>query len=226
MQNYNNATIRILLVCDAPMTAWGLARLIESRHPELLLLGTAGTMVEAEQLLRGQGADVILLDGEREQELALIPALVAGNRARLLVVNSSHTPEAVDAAVLAGAHGSVGRREPLDILFKAIAKVHEGEFWVDRSATVRLLMALGRNKALADPERDKIARLTRKERQTIAEVARDAAASTGEIAGRLCISENTLRNHLTSIYAKLGVSNRVGLFDYAARNMSGRADQL
>jgi DNA-binding CsgD family transcriptional regulator len=87
---------------------------------------------------------------------------------------------------------------------------------------VRLLMTLGRSKAAHDPERDKIARLTRKERLTIAEIARDASASTSAIAERLCISENTLRNHLTSIYAKLNVPNRIGLLDYANRHLKGR----
>jgi DNA-binding CsgD family transcriptional regulator len=69
-----------------------------------------------------------------------------------------------------------------------------------------------------DPEKSKIATLTMRERQTIAAVASDAAAPGKVIAGRLCISEHTLRNHLTSIYNKLGLSNRLDLYAYATRH--------
>ena len=58
-------------------------------------------------------------------------------------------------------------------------------------------------------------KLTPKERKTVAEVGRDAGASSQEIAARLHISEHTLRNHLTSIYAKLELSSRVELYAFA-----------
>jgi DNA-binding NarL/FixJ family response regulator len=222
MQAGNKSPIRILLVCDAPLMTWGLERLIATKHPELLLQGSATTLVEACSMQRAQPADVILFDLDQEHGFVGMSELVVDRHTKLLVVNSSNSPEAVDAAVLAGAHGSIGKHDSIDVLFKAIEKVHHGEFWVDRTATVRLLMTLGRSKAAQDPERDKIARLTRKERLTIAEITRDASASTGEIAERLCISENTLRNHLTSIYAKLNVPNRISLLDYANRHLTGR----
>ena len=69
-----------------------------------------------------------------------------------------------------------------------------------------------------DPEKTKIATLTSRERQTIAAVASDASAPAKVIAERLCISEHTLRNHLTSIYGKLDVSSRLGLYAYATRH--------
>ena len=56
------------------------------------------------------------------------------------------------------------------------------------------------------------------ERQTIAAVASDASAPGKVIADRLCISEHTLRNHLTSIYNKLGVCNRLDLYAFATRH--------
>ncbi len=59
---------------------------------------------------------------------------------------------------------------------------------------------------------------TLRERQTIAAMTSDAGAPGKVIADRLCISEHTLRNHLTSIYSKLGLSNRVDLYAYATRN--------
>ena len=79
-------------------------------------------------------------------------------------------------------------------------------------------MARQANGEARDPERMKIATLTARERQTIMAVAGDAAAPGKVIAGRLCISEHTLRNHLSSIYGKLGVANRLDLYAYATKH--------
>jgi DNA-binding CsgD family transcriptional regulator len=79
------------------------------------------------------------------------------------------------------------------------------------------------NKAVAeDPEQIKISSLTRKERLTAAEICNDATASTKTIATRLFISENTLRNHLTSIYSKLDLNSRLELFVYAKKHGIGK----
>ena len=69
----------------------------------------------------------------------------------------------------------------------------------------------------------KIATLTARERQTIAAVAGDAAAPGKVLAGRLCISEHTLRNHLSAIYGKLGLSNRLDLYAYATKHQLHKA---
>jgi two-component system, NarL family, nitrate/nitrite response regulator NarL len=114
----------------------------------------------------------------------------------------------------------VKKREAPAALIKAIEKVHEGELWIDRGATSRIFMEMARQKSAErnDPEKSKISMLTSRERQTIAAVASDASAPGKVIAGRLCISEHTLRNHLTSIYGKLGLSSRVDLYAYATKH--------
>jgi DNA-binding CsgD family transcriptional regulator len=88
---------------------------------------------------------------------------------------------------------------------------------VDRAATSRIFMELARQKAgkSKDPEHQRIASLTKRERHSIAAVASDASAPGKVIAARLNISEHTLRNHLTSVYSKLGVANRLALYAYA-----------
>jgi DNA-binding NarL/FixJ family response regulator len=149
-----------------------------------------------------------------------VAELQARSRAKILVLTGSADLAMLDRAVLAGARGIVKKREPPAALLKAIEKVHEGELWIDRGATSRIFMEMARQKASGrnDPEKSKIATLTMRERQTIIAVASDAAAPGKVIAGRLCISEHTLRNHLTSIYSKLGLSNRLDLYAYASRH--------
>ncbi len=76
----------------------------------------------------------------------------------------------LDKAVIAGVRGVVRTGEAPPTLLKAIDKVHEGEFWIDRGATSRIFMEMARQKAADrnDPEKSKIATLTTRERQTIA----------------------------------------------------------
>ena len=74
-----------------------------------------------------------------------------------------------------------------------------------------------------DPEQEKIATLSRKEHKVVAAIARNPGASGKAIAERLFISEHTLRNHLTSVYAKLGLVNRLELYAFARKH--GFADE-
>ncbi|MBA5685507.1 response regulator transcription factor [Rugamonas apoptosis] len=214
--------IRVLLICDLPITAWGLAQLIQARQPALELAGSVATVAEAREHLRRHGADVVLYDLDGANPLALIGELLPGFRGKVLAISSSRVSTLADEAVLAGANGLVCKSEPVDMLAKAIEKVREGEFWVDRLATVRILESIARSKAQEDPAHAKLARLTRKERLAVAELVRDPRAGTAEIAQRLEIGERTLRNHLTAIYAKLGVNSRVALYDFASRHMLAR----
>jgi DNA-binding NarL/FixJ family response regulator len=114
----------------------------------------------------------------------------------------------------------VEKGQPVETILKAIALVHQGEIWIDHTATSRIFTQLSRRKTVAadNPELQKIASLTRKERLTVAEIGHDERASTRLIADRLCISENTLRNHLTSIYTKLELSSRLELYVYANKH--------
>lgn len=210
--------IRVLIVSDLTIVAWGLERLIESRQPAMRLAGAASGVDDALRMAQGAPVDVVLFDLDGRCDSAGIAELLNRGRTRVLALTASRDPEFCDAAILAGASGVVNKSDPTAALLKAVEKVHAGEFWLDRVATGRVFVAMARQRAARDPEQDRLASLTRKERLTVVETARDPAASGREIAGRLCISEHTLRNHLTSIYAKLGVRNRTELYAYASRN--------
>jgi DNA-binding NarL/FixJ family response regulator len=131
----------------------------------------------------------------------------------------------LDRAVVAGVRGIVRKSDAPAAFLKSIERVHAGELWIDRGAAGRIFMEMARrNSAQAsDPDRLKIAMLTARERQTILAVASDAAAPGKVIAGRLCISEHTLRNHLSSIYGKLGLQNRLDLYAYATKHQLNKA---
>ena len=211
--------IQVHLVAQ-PLVCWGLERLVQSAHPRLEVAGIAACMAEIMPMLERQATDVLVFDLDGEEPPEALGQLQAQSCTKVLVLTGSPDVAMLDRAVLGGVRGVVKKRESPATLIKAIEKVYEGELWIDRGATSRIFMEMARQKAADrnDPEKSKIATLTLRERQTIVALASDASAPGKVIAGRLCISEHTLRNHLTSIYSKLGLSNRLDLYAYASKH--------
>lgn len=210
---------RVMLVA-LPLTAWGLERLLLADLEQVLCIGAVPSVAAALPALDRLQPDVIVVDLDGEDDPDVLVSLHAHTAARLLALTSSRREAVHDAAVLAGARGVVLKADDPDSLLKAIAKVHRGELWIDRQATGRIFMELARQKhaAVKNPERDRLELLTPREMQMVVAIATDAAAPGKVLAQRLHISENTLRNHLTSIYSKLGVSNRMELYALAHRH--------
>jgi two-component system, NarL family, nitrate/nitrite response regulator NarL len=218
MQSVHIHPVQVYLVAP-PMVCWGLERLLQTAHPRIELAGTAGSMDEGLAQMEKRSPDVLVADLDGEG-FACLETLYKRIRTNVLLLTGLRELVELDKAVLAGVRGLVRKNDPPAILLKAIEKVREGELWIDRGATSRIFMEMARRKAAQrdDPEQTKIATLTSRERQTIIAVTQDASAPAKVIASRLCISEHTLRNHLTSIYSKLDVASRLDLYAYATRN--------
>jgi len=210
------STIRVQIVAE-PIVAWGLERLVQSVHPRFEVTASCETVTDCLAALQRGTPDIALVDLDGDEGADVVTRLFGEAGVKILAISGSRDPALHDRAVLAGARGVVQKRESPALLLKAIEKVHEGELWVDRVATSRIFLELARQKSgkTADPERARIATLTPRERHSIAALASDASAPGRVIAARLHISEHTLRNHLTSIYSKLGVANRLALYAYA-----------
>jgi DNA-binding NarL/FixJ family response regulator len=222
MDTKNAAPIRVFIIDDHRSILWGLERLIESGKPSMQVVGTATNGTEALKIIDDAAPDLILLDiglGE-ESGIDAIPGLLARTRAKILVLTGIRDESIHDKAVLAGASGVVEKEAPAETILAAIQKVHEGQLWLDRVATGRIFLEMSRDSAAqaVDPERVKISSLTEREREIVAIAATHAGANAKAIAEMLFISEHTLRNHLTSIYDKLQVANRLELFAYAHKH--------
>ena len=213
--------IRILLVDDHQSFLWGLAKLIESDGAGMKVMGTAPDMTEALVIAEQQQPDIVLLDIDLNGESSLesMSSLLKVTKAPVLILTGIRDTETRDRAMLSGARGVVQKEEPAEVILKAIKSVHRGEIWLDRASTGRIFTKLlNPLEGDASPEAAKIASLTAREREIIDVIISYGRSTNKEIAGHLNMSEHTLRNHLTSVYSKLEVENRLELAMYALKH--------
>jgi two-component system nitrate/nitrite response regulator NarL len=213
------AAIQVLLVDDHRTMLWGLEKLIESQRPGMVVAGKATSGAEAIAMADRLRPDVVLLDIDLAGQSAIdvIPALVR-SKAKVVVLTEQRHSLSCDSAVHAGARGIVYKEEPAETILKAIEKVHAGELWLDRVSTGRILAELQNRSVPGRRNGDWAAEagLTVRERELIDELLQDPSGNYARIATKLHISEHTVRNHLTSIYSKLGLQNRLELFVFAS----------
>lgn len=220
MQHTHNPVtpIKILLVDDHKSMLWGLERLIESEKPRMEVVGKASNRGEVFAFLSQTKPDLVLLDLDLngESSLEFLDELLRESKARVLVLTAAQDTAVHQRAIMNGASGVVLKSEDASVILRAIQFVHAGEIWFDRAATTRLLRSLTTPAAPAiEPAHiSKIASLTPKERQVIMAMASIPGARNKVVADHLCMSEHTLRNHLTGIYAKLNLGNRLELCMY------------
>lgn len=221
--------IRLLIVDDHPTMLWGLERLVGSQA-QMQVVATAGSLEDALAQAQAHRPDLVLLDvnlGERSGLDAIVPLVTGG--AKVLVLTGERNQDLLDRAMQLGARGVLRKDADADTVLKAVQKVHEGELWLDRQSLGRVLDGLRDMQAAgarACPEKQKQASLTQREHSIIRAILEGRGASNKALATRLFISEHTLRNHLSSIYHKLGVGNRLELFVYALKHQLGGEDQL
>ena len=211
--------IRILLVDAHTLFLAGLCCLMRD-EPGLTVVGQAVNAAEAIACARTR-PDVIIIDlilGSENSLDFLSDLIEAGEGARVLVVTGVSDPQCHLRAVQLGAMGVVLKTESPGCLFKAIRKVHTGEMWLNRSMMASAMAEAFRATAAKkpDPESAKIANLSSRERQVI--VMLSQGLKNKEIANRLFISEKTVGHHLSSIFSKLDVKDRLELLVYAYRH--------
>ena len=222
MTTESRASIRVFLINGQRCVLWGLERLIESQQPAMQVAGSAQSCAEALERVHSATPDLILLDVDSDDEdrLAAIAELKARTHAKILVLTGSRDELLHDDAVLSGANGVVRKESPAQTIVSAIEKVHAGQLWLDRAATGRIFGELSklRSSQETDPEQARIETLTPRERQIVTLAADHPGTNAKSLAQMLSVSEHTLRNHLTSIYEKLGVPGRIALYAFAQKH--------
>ncbi|MFF9565341.1 response regulator [Leifsonia sp. NPDC014704] len=206
--------IRVAIADDQPLFCTGLQMMIESQ-PDLEFAGSAADGVQAIQLARSVRPDVLLMDirmpvldgiaateGIRREHTAPLP--------RIVVLTTFERDEAVAAALRAGADGFLLKDATPDFILAAIRTVHDGHSVIAPKATTDLFRTLARRRPEA------IDALSVREKEVFLLAAR--GLSNGEIGRTAFISEATVKSHVRSILAKLGLASRVQLVAFAYEN--------
>ncbi len=218
--------ISVMIIDDHPTMLWGLSKLISGETPRMKVIGTARNAEEASVHIQDEVPDVVLLDLDLDGQngLDLLPALLANPATRVLILTGERQQTVLDQAVQQGARGILRKDASAEHVLKAIEKVHQGEIWLDRSTLGRVFAEFMEPAAAhkPDPQAQMRDSLTGRERKIIEMIVEGQGASNKVLAGKLFISEHTLRNHLTSIYNKLDVANRLELYVYAVKHQMGR----
>lgn len=211
--------VRIVVIEEQELYRKGLCLLL-AQH-QLQVIGDASDWSQAISLVRREKPDIVLLTVNQAGSLgvSILPELFAASEeTKVLVILESGEQELQRQAVRLGAAGVVFKNKPADMLLKAIKCIHAGEVWLDRSTTASLLRELSpRSKpAKKDPEEIKISSLSQREREVIQLVGK--GLKNKQIGETLFISYVTVHHHLTAIYSKLEVADRLELVIYAYRN--------
>lgn len=199
--------IRVVLVDDQELMCVGF-RMVLGAQPDMDIVAEAGDGEEAVRLAERHRPDVVLMD-VRMPVLDGVEAtrrIVAADTARVLVMTTFDLDEYVYSALRGGASGFLLKDTPPDELIFALRSVASGDAVVSPSVTRRLLDRFV-DSASAPRDTAVLDVLTEREREVLALVAR--GMSNTEIAGKLYLSEATVKTHVGRILTKLDLRDRV-----------------
>ncbi len=208
-----NPSIRVLVADDHAIFREGLRKLLEGAG-DIAVVGEAGDGDETVRLLHKLKPDVLLLDLRMpvKDGLGVLEEMNGDSaQTRVILVTEGENEHDVVRAMRLGARGVVWKQSASSLLLKSIRKVNAGEIWLDNRMTAELIDAF--KKSSDSGARREKPLLSPREKEIVHLVAQ--GFRNREIAEKLFISEQTVKNHLHNIFDKLGVSDRLELALYA-----------
>ena len=219
--------IRIVVADDHPIFRDGLCKLL-ALEDDVEVVAQAQDGRQVLEVLHQLEPDILLLDLKMPglDGLQTLQRLqVAKGKTRVIVLTASDDKNEFVQAMKLGTSGIVLKQTATDQLIKSIRKVHAGEIWLDSHTTAAVIRQFVANEDAAPPpqplsgapprERER-SPLSQREREIVALVAQ--GFKNKEMAEKMFISEQTVKNHLHNIFDKLGVSDRLELALYAIHN--------
>lgn len=212
--------IRILIADDHPIVRDGLRKLL-NLEDDFEVVGEAADGREALDRVHELDPDVVLLD-LRMPNLDGLSALQvmqqSNKRTKVIVLTASEDKNEFVQAMKLGCSGIVLKQTAPELIVKSIRKVNSGEIWLDSHTTAAVMrqfatpgeIASGGGNSGKSRERSP---LSTREREIVQLVAQ--GFKNKEMAEKMFISEQTVKNHLHNIFDKLGVSDRLELALYA-----------
>jgi DNA-binding NarL/FixJ family response regulator len=206
--------IRIAIADDHPIFRDGLRKLL-ALEEDFRVIAEAKDGKEVLEVLQKQEPDVLLLDLKMPglDGLSTLQRLQAQKtKTKVIVLTASDDENEYVQAMKFGTSGIVLKQTATELLIKSIRKVHKGEIWLDSRTTAAVMKQFASPGDAAAKDRER-SPLSQREREIVVLVAQ--GFKNKEIAERMFISEQTVKNHLHNIFDKLGVSDRLELALYA-----------
>jgi DNA-binding NarL/FixJ family response regulator len=202
-----NQRLRVVIADDQALVRAGFRMILEAQ-PDIEVVGEAADGEEAVSMVRRTGPDLVLMD-VRMPELDGIAAtrrvLEGGGGCRVVMLTTFDLDEYVFAALRAGASGFLLKDVSPEQLVASVRMVATGDALLAPSITRRLIERFARSDTPA-PSGAELSRLTGREQEVLVMLAR--GLSNAEIAGRLFLSEATVKTHVGRILPKLGLRDR------------------
>ena len=199
--------IRVALADDQELVRTGFRMILESEG-DITVVGEAEDGAQAFEIVRRERPDVVLMDVRMpvlDGIAATARIVAAGLPTRVLVLTTFDLDEVVFEALRAGAAGFLLKTGPADDLVRAVRVVASGESLLSPSVTRRLVEEFARRPSGAPPAA--VDDLTPRELDVLKLLAR--GLSNAEIATELFVEASTVKSHVASILAKLGLRDRV-----------------
>ena len=206
--------IRIAIADDHPIFRDGLRKLL-ALEEDFKVVAEARDGKEVLDILQREEPDILLLDLKMPglDGLSTLQRLQAQKiKTKVIVLTASDDEGEYVQAMKLGTSGIVLKQTATELLIKSIRKVHNGEIWLDSRTTAAVMKQFASPGDAAGKDRER-SPLSQREREIVVLVAQ--GFKNKEIAERMFISEQTVKNHLHNIFDKLGVSDRLELALYA-----------
>jgi two-component system NarL family response regulator len=210
--------MRILIVDDHILFREGLTGLLRSQ-PDMEVIGECGTMAEAVSGALQLKPDVILMDfslpdGSGLEATKSILAQLPATQVIFLTVHDND--DQLIAAMRAGAKGYLLKNLSVNKLLASLRALERGEAAISRIMMARILEEFAQSRPPSNNAPSPLVGLTSREIEVLRELA--DGITNQEIATRLFISENTVKNHIHNILEKLGLHNRREAIEFARKN--------
>ena len=213
-----NKTIRIVIADDHPIFRDGLRRLLEA-NARFKVVGEAGDGEAAVAQVAALRPDILLLDLSMPKANGL-EALRNLSELRFptrpVLLTAAIDPEETVAALQLGARGVILKESATQLLYRCLQAVMEGEYWVGHDRVHDIVQHLRLAARKAEEEATPAQKLTRRELQIVSAIVE--GASNKDMSQQFKLSEQTVKNHLSHIFDKVGVSNRLELALYAVHH--------
>ncbi len=213
--------LRVLLVDDHEVVRAGVKAMIEAED-DMTVVGEAGTAEEAVRRVGYDSPDVVLLDVRLPDKSGVEACRDIRERfpkVKVLMLTSFADEEALMSAILAGASGYVLKRIRTTDLVEDIRKVGSGESLLDPEMTKKLFSRL----RSGGEDDELLSRLTKQERVIVKHIA--DGLTNRQIADEMFLAEKTVKNYVSTLLAKMGMSRRSEAAAYVARAEASKSDQ-